>query len=569
MEKKTILAIVLSVVIIVLTFVIQSVFFPASRSQQTDEGLPPVAESDGGIDAVGAPIEEPSLPVIPVEEETEERELTFSNNVFDIVFSTVGATIRSMKLRQFAESDGSPVEMVIADQSGRYPFAISLDDYDTSGDTFTYSFLSDRWDFEKRYVFNDNGSQIPFTLRKSFIFKSNDYLMEFRVSLKNEEGMLIPLETYTVGFGPQIGPQFQRLDGRYEYRRYTYYADGKRRDYSRKVKDLRKDIEDRAAWAAIEGKYFLVIAISYLTDFNQYDVGFDTTDIEGLSERSSLYFERDIQQLSNLDDGYRFYIGPKIRDILLRYNDAASNAFGESGLHLENALPSSFWGWLSSGLKFLLELFHRLIPNWGVAIILLTILIKLVFFPLTRKSFESTAKMQALGPKMQELKEKYKKNPQKLNQEMAALYKREKVNPLGGCLPLLLQLPIFFALFQLFNNHFELRGAAFIAPWIADLSQPERVLTLPFSIPLLGPELRLLPFVMVATTFIQQRVSQSPGQSTSQTKILMYAMPLFFFFIMYNMPSGLLLYWTMQSLITFLQQYYSSRLKKRRPKNKE
>ncbi len=125
---------------------------------------------------------------------------------------------------------------------------------------------------------------------------------------------------------------------------------------------------------------------------------------------------------------------------------------------------------------------------------------------------------------------------------------------------MLLQLPIVFALYSLFNNYFELRGAAFISPWIADLSAPEKFLTLPFTIPLVGwSEVRLLPFIMLATTFIQQLVTKTPGQSGSQTKMLMYALPAFFFFIMYNMPSGLLLYWTMQGLFTFLTQFYINR----------
>ena len=125
---------------------------------------------------------------------------------------------------------------------------------------------------------------------------------------------------------------------------------------------------------------------------------------------------------------------------------------------------------------------------------------------------------------------------------------------------MLLQLPIFFALYSLFNNYFELRGAAFISPWISDLSAPETFLSLPFTIPLVGwSEVRLLPFIMLATTFIQQWITKTPGQSGSQTKMLMYALPAFFFFIMYNMPSGLLLYWTMQGFFTFLTQLYINR----------
>ena len=192
-----------------------------------------------------------------------------------------------------------------------------------------------------------------------------------------------------------------------------------------------------------------------------------------------------------------------------------------------------------------------------MAIILLTVLIKILFFPLTQKSFESTSKMSMLSPKIEELKKKHQGKPEKLNQEMMALYRKEGVNPVGGCLPLLLQMPIFFALFELLNNAFDLRGAPFIAPWIGDLSAPESLLPFGFTIPLLNwDELRILPFLMLGTTLLQSRISQNPGATQTQMKMMMYAMPIFFFFILYSMPSGLVIYWTMQNVLSIAQQLY-------------
>ena len=192
-----------------------------------------------------------------------------------------------------------------------------------------------------------------------------------------------------------------------------------------------------------------------------------------------------------------------------------------------------------------------------MAIILLTVLIKILFFPLTQKSFESTSKMSMLGPKIEEIKKKYQGKPEKLNQEMMALYRKEGVNPVGGCLPLLLQMPIFFALFELLNNAFDLRGAPFIAPWIGDLSAPESFLPFGFTLPLLNwDELRILPFVMLGTTLLQSRISQNPSAMQPQMKMMMYAMPIFFFFILYSMPSGLVIYWTMQNMLSIAQQLY-------------
>jgi YidC/Oxa1 family membrane protein insertase len=202
-------------------------------------------------------------------------------------------------------------------------------------------------------------------------------------------------------------------------------------------------------------------------------------------------------------------------------------------------------------------MFYRLIPNWGVSIILLTILVKLVLYPLTRKSYESTAKMREIGPKVSALKEKFGDDAQKLNAATMELYKKEGVNPLGGCLPILLQFPFFIAMFSLFNNHFDLRGAVFIPGWITDLSSPEAIVNFPFTIPLLGWDaLRLLPIIFVATQLISTKFTQpaDASQNNAQMKMMTLGMPIMFFFIMYNMPSGLLVYWIFQNIITTGQQ---------------
>jgi YidC/Oxa1 family membrane protein insertase len=249
------------------------------------------------------------------------------------------------------------------------------------------------------------------------------------------------------------------------------------------------------------------------------------------------------------------------------YNDASQNGFGLSDLHLEKALDSSSWlGWLEAILKWLLQFFYSLIPNYGVAIILLTILIKVILQPFSKKSMESTSKMQALNPQMEELKAKYKDNPTKLNQEMSELYKREKINPLGGCLPMLFQFPIFIALYGLFNKHFELRGAMFIPGWITDLSLPESIINFaPLSLPVIGSNIRLLPILYGASMILSFKISQAGNQQGGMSgKFMMYGMPIMFFFILYNAPSGLLLYWMVMNFISIGQQVFVNkrRLKK-------
>jgi YidC/Oxa1 family membrane protein insertase len=178
------------------------------------------------------------------------------------------------------------------------------------------------------------------------------------------------------------------------------------------------------------------------------------------------------------------------------------------------------------------------------------------------------AKMATLNPKMTEIRARLKDKPDKMNQEISELYRREKINPLSGCLPLLLQMPVFFALYNLLNSHFELRGALFIPGWIPDLSAPESVLTFPFAIPLIGwTALRLLPLLMVASQILSSKFTQpsgTPQQGGAQAKLFAYALPIVFLFILYDMPSGLVLYWTVQNILSTAQQVYINRLRKKK-----
>jgi YidC/Oxa1 family membrane protein insertase len=223
----------------------------------------------------------------------------------------------------------------------------------------------------------------------------------------------------------------------------------------------------------------------------------------------------------------------------------------------EIAESRGFLAPIETALKWLLVMLYGMVKNYGVAIILLTLLVKILFFPLTKKSSMATLRMQAVAPKIKELQEKYKDNRQKLNLEIAALYKTEGYNPLSGCLPMLLQIPIFFAMYGLFNEHFDLRNAMFIPDWIPDLSKPEYVWEfINFQVPFFGwKALRLLPFIYVGSQLIYGKVTQVPNQqSTTQTKFMLYIMPIIFFFILYEVPSGLLIYWIFSNILTLVQQ---------------
>jgi len=202
----------------------------------------------------------------------------------------------------------------------------------------------------------------------------------------------------------------------------------------------------------------------------------------------------------------------------------------------------------------MLEFFFNLVHNWGWAIIIMSLLIYIILYPLTLQQMRSMKVMQAIQPKMEELKKQYKDNPQRLNKEMIELYRTNKVNPLGGCLPLILQIPIFFALYQVLTRSIALKGAHFW--WIRDLAEPDRLFILPNSLPLLGNEINILPLLMAGIMFIQQKSSMSKigGAAAEQQKILLIIMPIMFGFLFYHMPAGLVLYWSINSVLTLVYQ---------------
>jgi YidC/Oxa1 family membrane protein insertase len=404
-----------------------------------------------------------------------------------------------------------------------------------------------------------------FTLRKKYTFVPDEYMFELSVTIDGGASvppLVFPGEagdaSYTLSFGPQIGPRFKALDEREDYRRYIVFMNGKRRD--EKVSASNDAVVSAGiSWAAIAGKYFTFIAVP---DATRYGYVFSMKGPEaGLSSVSRLYIERPPLHSSVQTDTFRFYLGPKTSSTLDIYETNKSYWKDLSALNLSAAANTSgFWAILNPlewVLKKLLTLFYRVIPNYGLAIILVTLLVKVILFPLTRKSSEGTMRMQAIAPKIKELQEKYQGNPMKLNAEMGALYKKEGYNPLSGCLPMLIQIPIFFAMYNLFNNHFDLRGAVFIPGWIPDLSQPEFVASFaPARLPFLGwSEIRVLPFIYVGSQLLYGKVTQTPGQqSNAQMKMMLYVMPIVFFFVLYNVPSGLLVYWIMSNILTLIQQ---------------
>jgi YidC/Oxa1 family membrane protein insertase len=582
MDKRTLLAVILSTIVISVGFMIQNTFFapplpesPAVTEQAEASGN--TNASDGSVSSNDNSQQQPTAPVlqaqgiIPFGDEPREKMVSLDTKVFKATFSSRGALLTSMKLKEHFEN-GEPLEMIWRGNDAEGAFGISFGGPEREiahVPFFVRNIDENTLEFYREFAVQTSSGPVPFTLTKRFRFNPSDYLFEVLVKIENSVNAYPALDedgyAYTLSFGPQIGPQVEKMDGRYAYRRYFTYENGKQKDY--RMKNGSVSVDNRVSWAAVLGKYFAVIGVPDATD---YDLLFTEGSEPGLPTTSRLFFSRPPLKSSVSEDVFRFYMGPKISRVLTQYNDPDKNGFGTRDLHLEEVMDQGrLLGWLEVIMKKLLVFFYSIIPNWGVAIILLTILVKVVLFPITHKSYESTSKMQMLQPKMKEIQDKYRDNPNKMNQEMAELYKREKVNPMGGCLPMLLQMPMFIAMYGLFNKYFDLRGSSFIPGWITDLSSPESVYSFaPFKIPILGwSDIRLLPMFFVATMILSSKMTQSPssaGSQNSSMKMMTYMMPIFFFFFLYNAPSGLLVYWIVTNVLTIGQQKAISKIQKRK-----
>jgi YidC/Oxa1 family membrane protein insertase len=241
---------------------------------------------------------------------------------------------------------------------------------------------------------------------------------------------------------------------------------------------------------------------------------------------------------------FKAFIGPKDTETLARAN-----------YELGKAVNFGMFDILAKPSLWIMNQIYKVIPNYGIAIIILTLLTKIILFPLGNKSYKSMNDMKRMQPLMMEIREKHKDDKKKMNEETMALYRTYKINPMGGCLPMVVQLPVFFALYRMLYQAIELRHAPFFG-WINDLSAPDRLFEFGFSVPFMEPPfgIPVLTIVMGATMFLQQKMSPPPGDPT-QAKLMMF-MPLIFTVIFINFSAGLVLYWLINNVFSIAQQYY-------------
>ena len=454
------------------------------------------------------------------------------------VISTKGGTITSCKLLKYRDIDGSLTELLPPAGSG---LGIHLQRANDREDISSAEFVSNQSSLqigpgEERslsMVAELGGGR---RLEKILTFNGDRYGFDLQVRYEGFDDDTEAILTWENGIAfTEREPEIDLP----EMRAFAYINEER---VELKVDDEESDeLEDKGLlkWAGIRNKYFL---ISYIP-----------VDRE---QRSRVVLQGDYQGSQLLPD-YSFQVGRRLERSGSWHNTIYLGPLNYDELvvyeaELEQAIDFG-WPIVSQISRFLLILFiatHQYIPNYGWIIVVFAVVIKILVYPLTHKTYESAAKMQELQPKITALREKYKNDNQRLSRETMKLYKEEGVNPLSGCLPLLLQMPIFIALYNLFGKTIELRQAPFIL-WIQDLSLPDELLIGGFG-------LHVLPLLMAVSMLIQQKMTmKDPKQA-----VLVYMMPVVMIFIFWSMSSGLVLYWTIFNVLTIGQQLLVNHFKK-------
>ncbi|MBR1402930.1 MAG: membrane protein insertase YidC [Treponema sp.] len=599
MEKNTVWAIGLSTVVLVGFFAAQTFLFPPQPQEQNQQAEnqteqdATVVENEAGNAEVSSNEILSSESVIAASEisnaeSTEnlsEENFTITTNNVKVTFTNRGGDIVSYELIEKDENGnlknrdvdtGKGVELIenLSDKNRAFALSLGGATKPIVNDIFTAKKLGDNaiGFFKKFTSKNADGTTSEFTLVKTYTFKPNDYTFKLDITIDGDEnfkGLDVGGSAYTLRTAPQIGPKYNPKVDRYEYRNLISFNGEKSKKVNVGSKQT-KNYERDWVWTAIAGKYFEFIVYPENQNAMSNTVVYNSEVEVGDAINAQVKMTRKSIDKKETTDSYYIYAGPRNESELKKYVSEEKNEWGLSGVHFNESLQTSgFLYWLEVVLKFLLETINKLVHNWGVSIIIVTIILKICLFPITKKSLEGTQKMQKFQPKMQELQTKYKNDPQKLQMETAKMYKEIGYNPMSGCLPMLFQFVILFAMYNLFNNYFEFRGASFIKGWIDDLSVGDHVgKTFEHGLPFLGwNQIRVLPVIYVISQLLFGKITQNggtaaAGQNAGQMKMMMYGMPIMFFFLFYNAPAGLLLYWTVSNIFQLGQQLIINKMMK-------
>jgi YidC/Oxa1 family membrane protein insertase len=545
MDRRTVLAFILIGLVIVLYPLYLELVTGGKKDRAPGEvkkaEVDTLISREEAVPYVPQEIEGQKQPSVPQDTTQIEKLVKVETDFYQATFSTKGANLISFVLKEYEYSDGNKIEVIPQEA----PRALNID-FPLSGlelDKLNFSseekeVFVNKVDSVKILIFTldmGNGSIIT----KRYIFYHNHYDFDLFIGMQGIKD-LNPGRQYILSWESGVGvTETNRKEDLGYFEAYAMMGEElvKEKKFQRpKDSDtgiLKEERSGDTQWAATRSKYFLASLVplsrngsGFVTEGIQTKTSNENEIIE--DKRIGISIEMNIPAQDAFQDSFMVYVGPIDYRILKSYN-----------LGLDKIVNLG-WKYIRPFSIFVLWIFinlYKLFANYGVVIIIFTGLMKVVFHPLTHKSVKAQAKMQEVQPLINELREKYKKDPQRLNQEIMKLYKEYKVNPFGGCLPLLLQMPLFWALFTICKSTIELRQANFVF-WLNDLSQMD-----PY---------RILPIIMAATMFWQQKITiKDPKQ-----KAMVYFMPILFFFFFQSFPAGLTLYWTFFNIFSLIEQYY-------------
>ena len=463
------------------------------------------------------------------------KTIVVENSFYRVALSNKnGGSFSSFELLQYDKFDSTHVNLI--DDLNRDNMVLGFVSLD--GDMVL---LSDIWDStnprdfvrastrQQTVVFQTsfNGNRI----QKKYIFYPDSYNIDVEVAFNKPNDYMSRNQYYLSWFGGLSPTEKNVKDDLTHFGGYAYLGDELLTSSGKNENEVVATQKGQTHWSAVTTKYF-ISAIIPETPGVGASVGAKQIDGRPI-------YNVKINQSASSSNRFTLYVGP------LDYKTIRSF---DNGLEKTMSLGWAIFRPLGRLVTWSLAKLYTLIPNYGLVVILFAFIVKILLNPLTKQSFVSNKKMQALQPEIQKLKEKYKNDPQRASRAQMELFKERGVNPMGGCLPLLLQMPILISFFTVFRSTIEFRGAPFIA-WISDLSAPDTLLSIG------GFPINVLPVFMGLTMFLQQKMMATPGAG-GQQKFMLYFMNVFFLFLFYSFPSGLNLYYSVFNVLSIVQQKY-------------
>ena len=540
----------LAILLTFLVFVAWEFFFaprpelPTPEEKRAQQTAPQEKGAETPTPTVEAPVPAPAAPSIPAAAPLKGRQIDVETPFFKIAIDENQGLFKRLTLKNFKETVGADTALksLILGDAVNNNMRFGVRGNSVRGlESAVYALQGGR---EKSIKIQDKAETVNLgwtstngiEIMKSFTFYPDSYLIDLAVRVSNR-GAGPFKDRVTMWVSRAMGENQSRV----VFEGPSGFVDNKLAEVA--VGDIEDegDTDGLIEWVGIVDRYFMsaLIPAEAVQGRMQISSGASNTVTNTLE-----LGEVDIPVGQSQTFAFKAFYGPKNTNQLRSY-----------GYNLVKAINFGWFDFLAKPALWFMNMIYGVIPNYGMAIILLTVMTKIILWPLGNKSYKSMTEMKRMQPLMTEIREKYKDDKKKMNEEMMGLYRTYKINPMGGCLPMLVQLPVFLALYNMLYGAIELRHAPFFG-WINDLSTPDRLFNFGFSIPFMEPPygIPVLTVIMGATMFLQQKMSPPPGDP-AQAKIMLF-LPLIFTFIFINFPAGLVLYWLVNNVLSIAQQYY-------------